>query len=194
MQIPVVDSDSIANAGLGAAFAQELKLTLVVYAIFRGLIMNIPEFLDRNGVSFKVMTHYKTYEAQRMAQAVHVSGHHVAKTVLLRVGESNEYVVVVLPATRNIDFEEARRVFGEEQVELATEREISIHCADCDVGALPPFGSQYNMRTVVDQSLTEDEDIVFEGNSHSEAIKMKYADFARLEKPEVVSVSHLAVA
>ena len=155
--------------------------------------MNIPDFLDRKGVFFEVLPHYKTYEAQRMAQAVHVSGHHVAKTVLLRIGESNEYVVVVLPATRNIDFEEARKVFGAEQVELATEREISIHCADCDVGALPPFGSQYNMRTVVDQSLTEDDEIVFEGNTHSEAIRMKYADFERLERPEIVSLSQVAV-
>jgi Ala-tRNA(Pro) deacylase len=156
--------------------------------------MNIPEFLDRNNVAFDVWPHYKTYEAQRMAQAVHVSGHHVAKTVLLRMGESDEFVVVVLPATRNIDFEEAQKVFGVGQVELATEREVSVHCPDCDVGALPPFGSQYDMKTVIDQSLTNDDEIVFESNTHSEAIRMKYDDFVQLENPEVVSISQVRVA
>ena len=156
--------------------------------------MNIQEFLKRKNVSFDVLPHRETYQAQRMAQAVHVSGHHVAKTVLVRIGEPSEYVVVVLPASHNIDFEAAQKVFGVERVELATEREIADRCPDCDVGALPPFGSQYEIKTVVDASLTEDDEIVFESQSHSESIRMKYADFARLENPGVVSLSRLAVA
>jgi Ala-tRNA(Pro) deacylase len=155
--------------------------------------MNIQEFLGRNNVPFDVLPHYETYEAQRMAQAVHVSGHQVAKTVLLRIGKPGEYVVVVLPASRNIDFKKAQNVFRVEQVELATEREISLRCPDCDVGALPPFGSHYEMKTVIDQSLAQDDEIVFESNSHSEAIRMNYKDFVRLENPEVVSLSRLAV-
>jgi len=151
--------------------------------------MNIQEYLGRNNVSFDVLQHRETYEAQRMAQAVHVSGHQVAKTVLIRVGEPSEFVVVVLPASRNIDFDEAHKVFGAKKIELANEKEISQKCPDCDVGALPPFGSQYDMKTVVDKSLTHDDEIVFEGCLHSESIRMKYEDFARLENPEVVSVS-----
>ena len=155
--------------------------------------MNLQEYLGRKNVPFDVLPHRETYEAQRMAQAVHVSGHHVAKTVLVRMGEPAGYVVVVLPASHNIDFEKARKVLGVKKVDLATEREISLRCPDCEVGALPPFGSHYNMKTVVDKSLTQDEAIVFEGQSHSESIRMKYTDFARLENPEVVSLSRLAV-
>ena len=152
--------------------------------------MNIQEFLARQNIPFEVLQHRDTYDAQRMAQAVHVSGHKVAKTVLLRISEPCEYVVVVLPATHTVDFDKARRVLGAENVELATEMEMSQRCPDCDIGALPPFGSQYDMKTVVDESLTEGEEIVFEGCLHSEAIRMKYADFARLENPQVVSLSH----
>ena len=39
------------------------------------------------------------------------------------------------------------------------------------------------MKTLVDESLTRDEEIVFEGNTHEEAIRMKYKDFAQLEQP-----------
>ena len=156
--------------------------------------MNIQDFLGRNNVPFDVLPHYETYQAQRMAQAVHVSGHQVAKTVLLRIGEPKEYVVVVLPANLIIDFKKAMEVFGVDQVELATEREISLRCPDCDVGALPPFGSHYEMKTAIDQSLAQEDEIVFEGNLHSEAIRMKYKDYVQLENPEVVSLSKLAVA
>lgn len=155
--------------------------------------MNIQEFLSSNNVAFDVLPHDKTYQAQRLAQAVHISGHQVAKTVLLRIGTRGEYVVVVLPATRKIDFKKALNFFSIDQVELATEREISLQCPDCDVGALPPFGSHYDMKTIIDKSLAADDEIVFEGNSHSEAIRMKYKDFVRLEKPQVVSISQLAV-
>lgn len=151
--------------------------------------MVIQEFLGQNNVAFDVLEHCETYDAQRMARAVHVSGHQVAKTVLLRVGEAADYVVVVLPASHNIDFDKAREALGVKRVELATEVEMSQRCPDCEMGALPPFGSQYEMTTIVDESLTKDDKIVFEGCSHTEAIRMRYVDFARLENPKVVSIS-----
>ena len=45
------------------------------------------------------------------------------------------------------------------------------------------------MRTVVDDRLVDDANIIFEGNTHHESIKMKYEDFAKLEKPIVASIS-----
>jgi Ala-tRNA(Pro) deacylase len=152
--------------------------------------MNIQEFLGRRNVPFDVLKHRDTHDAQRMAQAVHVSGHQVAKTVLLRLDKPAEYVVAVLPASHSVDFEKACKALNAQKLELATEIEMSQRCPDCDIGALPPFGSQYGMKTVVDELLTEDDDIVFEGCVHSEAIRMKYADFAELENPSVVSLSH----
>jgi prolyl-tRNA editing enzyme YbaK/EbsC (Cys-tRNA(Pro) deacylase) len=41
------------------------------------------------------------------------------------------------------------------------------------------------MKTIVDSKLAEDEYIWFEGNTHDEAIRMKFADFNRLEQPLV---------
>lgn len=152
--------------------------------------MNIQEFLARKNIEFDVMPHRETYDAQHMAHEVHVSGHHVAKTVLLRVGEPRDYVVAVLPASHNIDFQKARERFNTDVVELATEVEMSQRCPDCEMGALPPFGSLYEMKTAVDSKLASEENIVFEGALHTESIRMKYADFASLEDPQVVDLSN----
>ena len=97
------------------------------------------------------------------------------------------YVVAVLPAHRSVDLERAADVLGGGQVELATEREVTEHCPDCETEALPPFGRQYGMKTMVDESLLEDENIVFEGNSHHEAIRMKLKDYRHIEQPLVGS-------
>ena len=147
--------------------------------------MSVKKFLKSHSVAFEVIVHRPTFDAQRMAQAVDVPGREVAKTVLLRADDT--YVVAVLPATRRIDLVKAGQVLGTDHVELATEIEIEQHCPDCDIGALPPFGSQYDMKTLVEESLTADKEIVFEGNTHDEAIRMTYDDFERIEQPLVAS-------
>ena len=149
--------------------------------------MNVKQFLKDHNVQHDVITHRSTYDAQRMAQTLHVPGREVAKTVLLRADQGFTYIVAVLPATKNVDLTAAGRALGGAKLELATEVEIQEHCPDCEMGVLPPFGSQYGMKTIVDKSLTEDEEIVFEGNSHQEAIRMKFTDFQHLEEPVVAS-------
>jgi Ala-tRNA(Pro) deacylase len=144
--------------------------------------MNVAEFLKREKVDFKLLAHRDTYDAQRMAQSLHISGRHVAKTVMLRVNRGESFVVALLPANRAVDFELASQLLGG-HVELASEREMAENCPDCEVGVLPPFGSQYDMRTIVDRCLTEDDEIVFEGNTHHEAFRMLFDDFRRIEKP-----------
>ena len=149
--------------------------------------MKVPQFLKERNVEFDVISHRDTYDAQRMAATIHVSGRDVAKTVLLRANGGYTYIVAVLPANKAIDFELASQMLGGSKIELATEIEISQRCPDCEIGALPPFGSYYGMTTMVDESLLEDEEIVFEGNTHHEAIRMKLQDFRHIEEPLVGS-------
>ena len=72
------------------------------------------------------------------------------------------------------------------EVELASENEFKGRFPDCEVGAMPPFGNLFEMRTLVQESLTEDEEIAFSAGSHTELIRMAYADFAELVRPEVL--------
>lgn len=150
--------------------------------------MNIQEFLQDRAVRFHVIGHTETYDAQRMSQALHTSGHVVAKTVLLRCPLGN-YAVAVLPAADSVDPTRAADALEVDHVELATETELASICDDCEVGALPPFGSLYEMRTLVDRQLAEQDDLLFEGNNHSESIRMQFTDFAALEQPIVAEFS-----
>jgi Ala-tRNA(Pro) deacylase len=99
----------------------------------------------------------------------------------------------VLPASWNVDLYRLRTVFDTYQVRLATENEIAGLFPDCELGAMPPFGNLYGLPVYVDQSLTEDEEIVFHAGTHSDAIRMRYWDFAALVFP-VVAEFHLSPA
>jgi Ala-tRNA(Pro) deacylase len=150
--------------------------------------MNIPSYLEEQGCWHEELAHEPSFSAQRLAQRLHVPGRAVAKTVLLRVfvDHQRHFVVAVLPATKQIDLRQAGSVAGG-TAELATEFEIAEHCPDCDFGVLPPFGSWYDMKTIVDSSLADDDEIWFEGNTHNEAVRMKFNDFQRIERPQIAS-------
>ena len=145
--------------------------------------MQVKDFLRGRGIAFKVLEHQPTFSAQRMAEAVHVSGERVAKCVLLKA--DGGYVLAVLPATHQIYIDMARDALGAEQVEIADEDDLQRVFPDCEVGVVPPFGSQYGLQTLVDTSLTEDDEIVFEANQHHESIRLKYQSFEHLEHPTV---------
>jgi Ala-tRNA(Pro) deacylase len=142
--------------------------------------MRLDEFLSRNHVSFERLRHPSTYTANRIAQALHVPGRKMAKSVLVRTNHG--YMLVVLPASCRVDLDQLRQELGEQEVELATEDEIEQLFSDCERGAMPPFGSLYHLPTVVDETLAQDE-IVFEGQDHEEAVKMAYKDYETIEHP-----------
>ncbi len=57
------------------------------------------------------------------------------------------------------------------------------------LGAVPPFGSQYHIDTIVDDGLADDEYIVFDSNTHDCAVSMRFADYAKVEHPRVAHIT-----
>ena len=147
--------------------------------------MNVREFLQQQHVPFDVLPHRSTHSAQGLAQSLDIPGENVAKSVLLKV--DGEFMLAVIPASHQISMQLLKSGLLAKHVELATEDELAEVFRDCERGVAPPFGRSYGIRTLVDYSLTEDEHIVFEANSHDEAIYLRYQDYAKIERPIVRS-------
>jgi Ala-tRNA(Pro) deacylase len=143
--------------------------------------MKLDELLSNRKIRFERLHHPTTYGASRLAQMLHVPGREMAKPVLLRT--ENGYVMAVVPANQRVDLDRVRACLEEDWVEVAGEAEINRVFPDCEVGAMPPFGSIYHVQTLVDEKLAEDDQIVFEGQNHEEAIRMAYKDYEALEHP-----------
>jgi len=149
-------------------------------------------FLDENKVKYVTIKHSSAYTAQEIAAKTHVSGKNFAKTVMVKV--DRKMVMTVLPASYQVDFTLLEEVFGTYHVSLATESEFKYIFPDCEVGAMPPFGNLYDMEVFVAETLAEDNEIAFNAGNHTEMIKLKYADFARLVEPRVFKFSWKAVS
>jgi Ala-tRNA(Pro) deacylase len=150
--------------------------------------MNVSQFLDNRDIPFSRVDHAPTYTAQRLAQAVRCSGEMVAKTVLLKVDDG--FVLAVLPATHHVDLLRVQVFLGAHHVDLATEQECGRHFENCELGAMPPFGTYYGVRTLLDDSLAGEDEMVFTGNKHDEAIRMQMSDYLALEEPIVAAFTH----
>ncbi|MGE0824383.1 MAG: aminoacyl-tRNA deacylase [Candidatus Binatia bacterium] len=147
------------------------------------MVRRLQELLDSQKVPYEVLPHSETYTAQETAQVQHISGQQMAKVVMVK-RESGRPVMLVLPASYRVNFAWLREVLHE-RATLEQEREFRHLFPDCEVGAEPPFGNLFGLDTVVDTSLTKDEEIVFNGGSHVQTVKMRYDDYARLVYPKI---------
>jgi Ala-tRNA(Pro) deacylase len=150
-------------------------------------IRKLKTFLDENGIKFVSIQHSAAYTAQEVAALAHIPGELMAKTVMVKI--DGKMAMAVVPASHQVDFDRLREVAGAEQVELASENEFKDFFPTCDVGAMPPFGNLYDMPVYCSNALSEDLEIVFNAGSHSELIRLAYADYEQLVQPEIASFS-----
>jgi len=138
--------------------------------------------LKENKVDYEILHHPEAVTAQRIAQAEHVKGRHHAKIVMVKSGE--QHLMTVLPADHQIDLKKLKKAIGK-AVSLDSEQDFKPLFPDCAVGAMPPFGNLYGVPTYVDKSLSQEEYIVFEAGTHTDAIKLSYRDYEKIAKPRV---------
>lgn len=142
--------------------------------------MRIAKLLAEQQVDFESLPHPPAFTAHKLAKSLHVPGRQVAKCVLLR--DSVGFLLAVLPATHQVDAERLARYLGG-AVRLASGEEVASVFPDCEWGVVPPFGTLYGVRTLLDDALAADDLIVFEAQTHVQAIRLRCRDFERLEKP-----------
>jgi Ala-tRNA(Pro) deacylase len=153
---------------------------------FKGGVMEIPRrlinFLNEKNIKYELLHHPEAFTAQTIAEAEHVEGHHHAKVVMIK--SDREHLMAVVPAVSRIDLEKFESVVGR-SVELESEAEFKPLFPDCEPGTMPPFGNLYGLTTYVDRALSEEDFIVFEAGTHTDAIKVKYEDYERAADPFV---------
>jgi Ala-tRNA(Pro) deacylase len=144
---------------------------------------SIQEFLRKAGVQFQMVSHPPAFTAQEEAAKAHVPGRDWAKVVICFA--DRQPVEAVLPAPYHVDLERLRQLAKAGEIRLAREQEFKGLFPDCEPGAMPPLGPLYHQPVFVDHRLAAEHEIVFDAGSHSDAVRMRYADFAALVKPVV---------
>jgi len=143
----------------------------------------IHDFLHDARVGYTVLPHRPAFTSQEEAAAVHVSGRDWAKVVVCIV--DGWPIEAVLPAAAYVNLDRLLELAGGTHIRLAGEDELLRLFPDCEVGAMPPFGPLYGQSVFVDVALAGESDIVFNAGTHTEAIRMRWPDFAAAVRPIV---------
>jgi Ala-tRNA(Pro) deacylase len=148
-------------------------------------------FLDQHDAEYTHTVHSLAYTAREVASVEHLPPREVAKVVV--VSGDYGYHMLVIPASRLVDFQEVRDELGLTHARLATEHELAELFPDCELGAMPPFGNLYEMPVSLDSGLASEPEIAFNAGSHRDVIHMRTDEYRRLANPKVVTLARAAV-
>ena len=146
------------------------------------MLPRLKQLLEAEHVPYQVHPHRVAYQATAVAAADHVPASEMAKVLVLR--SDRQFVMAVLPATRDLELQRLRDLVGDPRLVLADETEFASLFPGCETGAMPPFGDLFGMPLWVDDSLGREEETVFNAGNHRETVHISYRDFVRLAHPE----------
>lgn len=146
----------------------------------------IVKYLRDHHIPFARRWHTRAVSAQALAHKLHVTGHRVAKAVVVEADE--KIWLAVLPASELLDEQAFAKAVGATDARLVAEARFASLFPDCEVGAEPPFGGLYRLGVVVDERLTGNPLLVFRAGSHEETMEMLGDDFFALERPIVAVI------
>jgi len=147
----------------------------------------LKQMLDDRNVKYISINHSPAYTARETAASTFVPRREFAKTIIVDL--DGEKVMAVVSASRHVDLEALGSLAQASSVHLATEDEFRSIFPDCEVGAMPPFGSLYDMRVFVDEMVTEVDDLCFNAGSHEQIIRMDSGAYLELEQPVIGSIA-----
>ena len=139
--------------------------------------------LDERHIKYISINHSPAYTARETAASTFIPRREFAKTIIVDL--DGEKVMVVLSASRHVNLDALVQVTKASQARLATEDEFKTLFPDCEIGAMPPFGSLYQLRVFVDRMVTEVDDVCFNAGTHQQILRMDSNDYLEIEKPVV---------
>lgn len=137
----------------------------------------VQDELSAQGFEYEVITHSPTSHSQQTAESAHVPGDKLAKGVV--VGDDRGPVLAVIPATHFLDVDRLNELMGRE-LALMPEAELARLFADCAPGAVPATGTAYDVPTVIDTALLNQDEVWLEAGDHESLLHVSGEAFRRL--------------
>ena len=142
--------------------------------------------LESAGVAFVHTRHEAVYTSAQAAAVRGTLQHSGAKALVLKAGD--DFLMAVMPADLSLDSNRFRKHLKCKRLRFATKDEVA-ELTNLTPGSIPPFGSLFGLRTICDETLSENKLINFNAGSHTDSFQMKYQDYVAYESPEIAKLA-----
>lgn len=138
------------------------------------------ERLQQAGVEFTETQHDPVFTSVEAARVRGVDLHSGAKALVLK--SDHGFLLAVMPADLKLDGSALRKHLRSRRLRFADKNELA-ELTGLTPGAVPPFGSLFDLPTVCDERLGDNEFINFNAASHERSVQMRFDDYMRIEDP-----------
>lgn len=140
----------------------------------------VTKFLDKAKVKYKTLAHKVVFTAHDVSATTKKKLSEIAKVVLVKADK--DFVLVVLPAGKYVDFSGIKKALKAKKVSIASEKDITKYLKT-KVGLLHPFGSEYNLQTLLDKGMSRTKKMVASAGTYTDSVEIALKDFEKLVKP-----------
>ncbi|MDO8611004.1 MAG: YbaK/EbsC family protein, partial [bacterium] len=158
----------------------ELGISVKQIVVGPSVFDTIKNLLQDHKIIFEEFNHKPVFTSEEAAQVRSTELKLGAKAMILYA--DNKPLMIVLPSDKKIDLKLFKTTYQIKDLRMATREEVK-QVTLVEVGAVPPFGNIFHIPLYVDESIKENEKIVFNAGSHSKSIMMKSLDFIQVSEP-----------
>lgn len=149
-------------------------------------LQQIQDLLDSKDIEYELIQHEAVTTSE---QAAEVRGDELkqgAKALVMRTKEGTFFMTVISAASK-LDSKKIRTAMGTKKTKFADKEDLK-KLTGLEPGAVPPFGNLFQLKTIVDKRLLENEIVVFNAGSHTNSIRLKSKDLMRCIPAQIEDV------
>jgi prolyl-tRNA editing enzyme YbaK/EbsC (Cys-tRNA(Pro) deacylase) len=169
------------------------KSKKIIIQKVKKLETKVTKFLDKAKVKYKTLEHKVVFTAHDVGATTKKKLSEIAKVVLVKVegwkedspsqkGLSSNLVLIVLPAGKYVDFSGIKKALKAKKVSMASEKDITKYLKT-KVGLLHPFGSEYNLKTLLDKGMLRAKKMIVSAGTYTDSVEIAVKDFEKLITP-----------
>ena len=148
------------------------------------------EALEGSGLAFEVVRTEPANSAEQSAEWQGIPVDHLLRTIVVRRG-ADDYVFVLVPGGRQIDWAKLRRHLGVSRVSLPDKDEATA-ATGYERGAITPFGSSRPWPVLADPSIPSLDRVAIGGGKRGVNLHVNGADLVEHLGAEVADVTRSA--
>lgn len=151
-------------------------------------------YLEKYKINFKQIEHRVVYTAYDTAQTLRKKLQEIAKTLLVKTEKG--YALIIVPASRMVDFRKLKKVLQVKQVEIAREGTMKT-LLKIKPGALMPFSGLYRIKkkgaehlpVYIDSTFVSVRKVIASAGTFTDSVEMSLKNFLKATQAKKASIS-----
>lgn len=149
----------------------------IVSSVKKDVFTQITDILKKNKIEYRVFEHAPVFTSEEAGKVRNTPLKQGAKAMVM-IGNKKP-LMIVLPADRRIDLKKFKSGNKLQTLEFASPSSVE-KITGIAVGAVPPFGSIFQMPLYIDSRIFDNKEIFFNAGLHTKSIEMKSSDYNKI--------------